>query len=149
MVNSIILKNPSINSGVPVQLLGAKFKYSWKNLVEKQNIPNYVTPSPTQKYGFENPVISLSFYIPVDSIPSGTMTQPLLLQFLKNKYLDTTATRTTLIVTYATYGSTFLSSGGVNGSIPVEIDSCDIDFDTQDSYQGNVLNLSLTMTEVI
>ena len=87
MVNAITLTNPGIYLGNPVKLLGAVFRYSWKNLIVREPIPNLNTPSPTQKYGFENPSMTIDFYIPIDEIPTGSMTHSLLLSFLKNKYL--------------------------------------------------------------
>jgi len=149
MVNAILLTNPGINSGNSVRLLGAILKYGWKNLIEKQTIPNLSTPSHTQKYGFENPSISLDFYIPIDDIPSGSMTHTMLLTFAKNKYFDNAGTRTTLTVTYGKNSSPFFAYDGTSTSIIVEIDSFDISFDTRDSYQGNVLNCSIIMHEVI
>ena len=93
--------------------------------------------------------MTIDFYIPIDEIPTGSMTHSLLLSFLKNKYLGTAATKTTLNINYGKSSTPFYGYDGTTNAIPVEIDSCDIQFDTRDSYQGNVLNCSIILHEVV
>lgn len=147
------LTNSTINSGTAVTLLGGELSYQWKNLTSANPGNSFFASTESQFSGWENPIMSLSFHINVNSIPTGTMTWDLWNQFVKAQYLGTSSTQTFLSCqvgtsTLFTDYSASSSSTGVT-SIPIQINSSTLSFSPGDSDNAHfwTINCQLQVTK--
>ena len=136
MANTITLTNAGINSGTAVKLLHGAFSYGWKNLVKADPANSSYSSVEAQFSGWENPTMNLTFHIPVESIPSDTMTWALWNQFVKNQYAGTAATQTRLAITVGSndtqFGDYSTSTVAVT-AIPIQIDEFSLIFSPVES----------------
>ena len=154
MTNSISFKNPTINSGVSVKLLNSNINYSWKNIVSVDPSQTSFSAVEAQLSGWENPTMNLTFYIPIDNVPSSTMTWSLWNQFVKSQYLGTSDTQTTITINvgssdtaFSSYASTSSHSAVTN--IPVQIKSYSLAFGAKDSSRANFWTIQAQLVETI
>jgi len=152
MANQLTLINTSINSGTAVRLLNGEFTYSWQNQIDAPIIATGYGNSESQFSGWENPIINLTFLIPVDSIPAGTMTWALWNQFVKNQYLGTSATQTKLSAVVGAGDTQFISYAASSSStgtstVPIVVKGYTLTFDPGDSVNASLWRINAQLQE--
>ena len=151
--NKISLINTGINSGTELKLLNGSCNYNWKNLVKANpDVGSYGTTE-AQFSGWENPTFNLTFHIPIDSIPTGTMTWALWNQFVKNQYDGTATTKTKLAITVGSTNTSFAdysadSTTSNNTLIPIQILGYSLSFAASDSANAGfwTINAQIMVT---
>ena len=145
MTNTVTLTNPTINGGTAVKIKCDKVSLGWKNNTDSKPTPNSFAVTEVMKNSFENPVYKIKNAMLI----SGTnyLTQSLLQQFAKNRYAGTSATRTTLIVTYGLSDTALLASDCVTTSIPVEVEDFTFNLDQTDSEKAYVPTVDINLRE--
>lgn len=148
MVNQILLSNPSLSS-TSVKLLNGKFSYGWKNMVSADPSNGAFNATEVQYTGWENPIISLIFYIPVENLPVGTMTWALWNEYAKNQEIGTSATQTLLSVVVGNNDTAFISYANsvATSDIPVVIKTFNVDFSPADSQDAGFWTVKATLLE--
>jgi hypothetical protein len=109
MTNLITLQNTSLSTSTAVRLLNAEFTYGWKNLINANPSNTVFGTTETVMNGWENPRMTIRFYIPIDNTPAGSMTWALWNEFAKAEYLGSTNTRTSLILKAGAADTSFAS----------------------------------------
>lgn len=148
MTNTLTLTNSAINSGSAVRLLGGEFSYSWQNLIDAPPVATGFGNTEVQMSGWENPLINLTFYIPVDNIPSSTMTWALWNQFTKND----TVTQTLLTMRIGASDTIFISYAASSSStgtstIPVVIKGYTLNLSPADSSNASFWTVNAQLQE--
>jgi len=150
MANQIILTNDSLSTS-SVRLVNGSFSYGWKNLTTADPSNSQFGNVEAQSVGWENPIINLNFYIPIDNIPSGTMTWALWNEYVKNQEVGTSATQTKLGVVVGKNDTSFVSyASSLTGSttnIPVVIKNYTLTFSPSDSRNAAFWNIKATLLE--
>lgn len=143
MVNTITLTNASLSTSTAVKLYNGDFRYSWKNLTKVDPGSGFFGDVEAQTNGWENPLISLKFFIPIDNIGSGYMTWALWNEFARYQYDGTNQTLLSVSVgsSDTSFTSYSLQSSGVS-SIPVIIKSYDLIFSPSDSRDAGFWTIS-------
>lgn len=102
-MNSIKLVNTSITGTSGLMLLHGAVSYGWKNNVTADSGDGFFGDVEAQFNGWENPTINLTFHIPVgdSTFTNGStwMNWDKWNQLVKNSYLGTESTATSLIFT--------------------------------------------------
>ena len=147
MTNSIKLTNPNINSGNPIPLLNAEFTYGWKNMINTDTRNNGFGIVESQIAGWENPLIGITFYIPMDAtacnvVPSTVMSWAQWMSFVRNKYDGTSGTKTTLTMNSGSSDIAFVSyalNSSTTGltSVPITIKSFTLRVSPDDANKTN------------
>lgn len=152
MTNIISLQSNNISTTSAIKLLNAEISYSWKNLVTTDPSNSSYGSVESQFSGWENPQISLTFYIPQRN-PSGFMTWALWHEFVKNQYVGTDASKIYLSASLGTSDvllSSFAASSLASSTypIPVQIKSYNMRVSADES-KGNLLVINAQLTETI
>ncbi len=151
MTNIISLQSNNINSSTAVKLLSPTFTYGWRNMTAENPSNSTFGTVESQFSGWENPMINLQFYIPIDQNISGYMTWALWNQFAKNQYDGTSATRLYLSAEFgnsvplATYAASSLSTSTY--PIPVQIKSYSLNITADESRNGYLWVITAQLTE--
>lgn len=153
MVTIPKLECAAINSGTGVKLLHGNFSYSWQNLVEAKPSNGQFGNVEVQQSGWENPMINMTFHIPVDGNPSSNyMTWALWNQFAKQLYDGTVSTVIYLSI-YSGNSSvslrSYADSTGTSGvfPIPVVIKSYSMTFSPNDSSDAGFWTINAQLQE--
>lgn len=105
MTNSIKLINNNITGAGGLKLLHGALTYGWKNLVSNDPGEGFYGAVESQFNGWENPTFNLLFHIPVGdaTYADGTnwMSWAKWNELVKNQYLNTVDTATSLQMTVA------------------------------------------------
>jgi len=152
MTNQISLYCGNINGGIAVKLLNGKFTYGWKNLVSSHPSNSAYGNAEAQFTGWENPIISLTFYIPIDNTPGGFMTWSLWNKFAKNQYDGTSLSMVKLYVTVGSSDTAFTSYAEVEGhtsktQIPIQLKSYSLNFSPDDSNNAGFWTINAQFQE--
>lgn len=154
MANQLTLTNQSLSTSTAVKLLNAEFTYGWKNLTNSNPVVNSFGSVEPVFNGWENPIIGLTFYIPVNSVPSGSMTWALWNEFVKVRSNSSiTSTVTKLSVTVGDSDTVFqdysASPSNVGTStISVVVKSFNLRFDPGESVNAGLWTINAQL-EVI
>lgn len=153
MVTVPKLECASINSGNSVKLLHGQFNYSWQNLTDDKPSNTSWGNIEVQQSGWENPLISIVFHIPVSDNLSGYMTWALWNQFVKQQYDGTTSTRIYLYVysgsgseNFRSYASSVSNTTGTF-PIPIIIKSYSLSFSPGDSADAGFWTINAQLQE--
>jgi hypothetical protein len=132
-----------------VKLLNSDFSYSWQNMISNDPTNTAFDKTEVQFSGWENPLINLTFHIPIDLTIPSTMTWALWNQFVKNEYDGSANTQIKLsmvvgstdtsLVSYATSSST--------ASIPVQIKGYSLRISPTDSNGANFWTINAQLIE--
>lgn len=149
MANTITLQCDALTPSTAIRLLNSDFSYSWQNLVVADPTNTAFDKTEVQFNGWENPLINLTFHIPIDNTPANSMTWALWNSFVKNEYNGATSTqiRMTMVVgstdtslfSYATSSST--------ASIPVVIKGYSLRASPTDSNGANFWTINAQLIE--
>lgn len=151
MANQLTLTNQSLTTSTAVKLLNGEFSYSWKNLTTNNPVVNSYGNSEPVFTGWENPILNLTFYIPINNVPSGTMSWSLWNEFAKvrsDNSVSSTLTKLSVTVgdsdvVFADYSAS--SAATATTSIPVSVKSYSLRFDPGESVNASlwVINAQL------
>lgn len=148
MADSVYLINPTINGGAAVKVECQRVLVGWKNNVDTKPTPGRLGDSyeaaEAQKQSIENPTYTVQPLFITGN--SGTLTQPLLMEFAKNAYDGTSSTRTELRVEYNN-GTMLYASDGASTSIPVEVESFNLPVDVRDSHRASIITGGMILRE--
>jgi hypothetical protein len=139
VATDMTLTNPNVNSGTAVVLQGAKFSWTWKNLTKNEAVEGKYDIQESRFGGFLSPKMSLSGFINVDEVPTNSLTQSLLMDFLQEK-----SATTTLVILTGTSGTYFkgrptagYSVGGTYvNSLKIQLETANINFATHGGDQS-------------
>lgn len=151
MTNTITLTNPSINSGTAIKLLNSNFSYGWKNLEDSPPSLNSFGNVESQFSGWENPILTLNFHIPINNNIANGMTWALWNEIAKNQYdADTASTKTVLNISVGSSDSAFTdysldSTSSSLSSIPVIVKTYSLTFSPGDSHNSNFWSIKAVL----
>ena len=140
-----------MNSGTAVWLIGATWKYGWKNITNQDPVPGKYDIVEVDEGGWENPAITITGTIDHESSDSNEITEVLLKTFARayttqtylsiGSGLDTTPTP--LSKSDASVSETV--KGGKTGVwIPIVIKAFNL---TPAGESGHIFNYQVTITE--
>lgn len=148
MVNQITLTNTSLSTTTAVKLFNGKFTYGWKNLFQVDPSNSAYGNVEAQFSGWENPLITLNFFIPIDDTPAGFMTWSLWNEFVKYQYDGVTQTILQVSVgsgdtAFADYSAD--STTSADTTIPVVVRNYNLTFSPRDSNNANFWKVSVAL----
>ncbi len=145
MTNTITLTNSTLTTSTAVKLLNGAFTYGWKNLTKIDPGTGFYGDVEAQMNGWENPAITLKFYIPIDNTPANNMTWALWNEFSKYQYDGTNQTTLNISIgssdtAFANYSADETTSAVT--SIPVIIKNYSLTFSPSDSKDSGFWTIS-------
>lgn len=158
MANTIKLINTNITGSNGLKLLGSKFNYGWKNLTSEDPSESSYGNVESVFQGWENPQVSLTFFIPIDNstLTDGTtfMNWAKWNSLVKNQYDGTSNTQTKLQIKVGDSDTSFSdyssdSTSSYTTDIPVAIKSYSLTFSPDDSNKSGfwTVNAQLVVTK--
>jgi hypothetical protein len=139
MANYVKLINDNItgSTGVKLAVLGS-ITYGWQNLVSADPTNTAFDKTEVQFNGWENPIINLSFAIPIEDNPSGFITWATWNSIVKNEYIDSsTLTKLQVVVGSADTSLTSYATSTSTTLIPVQVKGFTLNLGAGDSNDAN------------
>lgn len=137
MTNMIKIINNTITGSTGLALLNADFTYAWKNEISANPLEGVFDNVEVLFNGWENPVINLTFHLPVGtSYANGTtyMDWAKWNSIVKNQYDGTVATRNRLEITVSnTQFTDYSTTATSTTSIPFVVKNYNLRFSPSDS----------------
>jgi hypothetical protein len=158
MTNTVKLINNSITSSTGLKLLHGTITYGWKNQVTADSGEGYFGDVEAQFNGWENPTINLLFHIPVgnSTYAEGTnwMNWAKWNDLVKNQYINTADTATSLVVTvgdtdipFYEYSLSTSSTGTSNPKIQIKNYTLSLSPDESRNAYFWTINAQLVITK--
>lgn len=150
MGNQVYLSCANLSPSI-IKLHNSDFTYAWKNLVSSDPDVDSFSSVEAQFNGWENPSMSLTFHIPIDSLVSGFATWEDWNKYVKNLYDGTGDNCVYLNIVVGNSDTSFKdysSSTSGNSSIPVQIKTYNLRFSPGDSKNAShwTINAQLVVT---
>lgn len=146
MSNIIKIINNNITGSTGLRLLNGDFGYAWKNEVTSNPVENSFDNVEALFAGWENPIINLTFYIPLNSgFADGStyMNWEKWNEIAKNQYDGTTNTQNRLDITVSGIQFTdYSTTSTAVTSIPFMVKSYNLKFSPGDSFNSSFWTVS-------
>jgi len=146
MAQDIILTGDFLST-TTVYCRGATVKYGFKPLTRTTPLTNSFGLAETMMAGYENPKIIITGYIDTNSMPSGTISQKLLLEMAKNHYDGTEANSLYLSVKTGKSDEPLYATDTTTDTVKVVVENFDISIDTKDSDLAHFWRYTLSLVE--
>lgn len=141
MTNTIKITNNNITGSTGLKLLNSDFGYAWKNEVTANPIENSFDNVEALFTGWENPMINLTFHIPLGSsyVDGSTyMNWAKWNSIVKNQYDGSVDTQNRLDITVSNVAFTDYSTSDTSVvSIPFMVKSYNLRFSPGDSFNSS------------
>ena len=155
MGSDATLQNTSVNNGTAVKLNAESITYAWKNMIKDNAVSSKYDTSEVTYTGFENPTIVVQGVIPIDNLPTNSITQPLLVDFATVRAGDITfaVTAGTSVMTQlkgrpsAGYSVTGTNATTMTSTMKVQVESFNITFSAGEYVEGQGWHYSLNLIE--